>query len=665
MASIDINYKVQGLDPLTEAVESLIAVFSNVGNNLGSIKSERIEPLISPISNNSGVNTVFEKSIIQQSTLSAKLEHLINSLDVKLNAQKQSSQTRINEGNYKLNAQKEISGVKINQEKELTNQRIINEQTKLNSQKQLSDTKIIQEKTISDLKILQQKQLSDTKIIQEKTISDLRKNDKIDASQIILSDKNKQNLDYNEQLLEMKQKYKYKDLSNKLLNTALFGIGTSAIYSASRYGSIAGNATGSINTTDYNSFIKNQYNKTVSAEQTFTETGVGIATILGASSLAKGGLIGKTAAIGVTALGGIAEYLIGKRSQENIELNNKVTDQDLAAWRFANSGISPYDSATISSRGGLTYNSQNGKISQLQRSNMGNVFDPSLESVMFAGRRDVINGMSSEDKKSYNNQINMLSRLTGNPNVQQLSSVASQISSVTGQNPLESIKNMTNDYVKFGGDTATNTAKMVQIMQSSPIGLSQAHDLVNRYQFNDPMMQNKIAQSTATIPNKLSHYLLMKMGGTSEEQARSGEWSSEQKARYAKMQQSNRPEDMLNPFTLAYELSNAQYGTNRFATESGSMNPFSGTSGDMSNTGIMNKMVDQVTESIKKLNINEQTVHVTGDVIIHGNPTMPYQSLGDRLISGKNMQKGLPNTGTGYTVPAIDNDIPPITTRRR
>jgi hypothetical protein len=382
-----------------------------------------------------------------------------------------------------------------------------------------------------------------------------------------------------------------------------------------------GSSAGALNSgyLNYANFETQYANKKISNEQS-AMSGLGALAMGGAAMMPKASLLTR----GILAGGGAALNVLANYFGEKDKALNEQNRQDTLAYRLSNAGMDTMSGKSILGNVGIT------KTQEQSLTNQYSAYDPTLGDVTFAARRDIANRMiKNSTANDFNMDVNKFSMLSGNQNVTQISGVASQMSAMTGE-PLNVVmKQMNDNFTKWGGDTAGNTAKMLEIMKSTGMSQGQASDIVNRYQYNDPMLQNKVNFASADPVSRLNKAILMSIPGVADADIHAAQIAG----------------DKINPdknFILAQLKMQAGGYTNEnmLATHLADMMPESAVTGNMQPTPLQEQNQKNIQDALKNLTVTNQNVSAT-TVYLSGVIKENASAIGNKT---KNFY-GIPKTG--------------------
>ena len=385
-----------------------------------------------------------------------------------------------------------------------------------------------------------------------------------------------------------------------------------AVYQASNIGSVFGSESRSVNVgaNSYNQFIKSYYDKRID-----TEKGLGSGALIGAAGLglAYGGPLGGIIGGGLAAVG---NFGLGYLSEQKKSANELALNQDILSYRLQGRGISGSSNSELKFSKGFGRDDVGIPVSALQSAMQSPEFAPYLpylSQIVAGSRQDIFSNQSETDinkriqgQAGFAKQIARSGLLTGTEDLAGLAHNVTNLSAMSGKSPTELLTKLTNDNVKYGGDMVANTAKMVQLMQSSSMSQDRAANLVNKFQYNDAEVQNQVNMQKAPYTSKVIGRLLMQVAGASEEEQQAGRWSEESLAQY---RNADTRIGKLNPRLIMMQNSLAALGQNAYVNPSGGVSPTAG--GTIRDTQQMQEFNDMVAKRIA-----DMTITATGTVNI-------------------------------------------------
>ncbi len=296
--------------------------------------------------------------------------------------------------------------------------------------------------------------------------------------------------------LELEQEKKSQQTWRKIGRGMALGGATAAVYQAGSVGATFGGEYNALNVSasNYGGFAIGQYNKQVDALTGIASTGISSVTMsLAAAAAASGAGIPAAGLImaGGAALNYGAQYFGGKSKAEH-EL---AVNEDIKSWRLRSAGLSGASNQQIAGGGALS------EFQKAMRTKENAAYNTDSVPVFLSARRDIVGGMSAVKQASYSTATQILAQKMGVDNVN-LSRTVSNTSAITGRSTDQVMANMQSDFNVYGGDPLANQNKINALMMSASMSEAQARGLVNRYQYNDAMLQNKVNDTTVTPMNR-------------------------------------------------------------------------------------------------------------------------------------------------------------------
>lgn len=312
-----------------------------------------------------------------------------------------------------------------------------------------------------------------------------------------------------QEAIELTEFYDERRSSNRVRNVGmgiLSGAALAAVYQAGNWGQVMGSQTQSINAgaLNYSKFTNQYYGQTLDMQRNI---GMGAAMAAGGAAGALFSIPGIGIPLGIAGMGvaGLANYFMGKNTEQEKAYNEFALNQDLAAYRMEAYGISGKGTQTMSATGGIFGDKVNIPLTQLQsymKTTPGyGAYMPYVEDVTMGARLDVISKMSPEQQADYVINSALLGQVTRiSPG--EISASVSNISGMTGKNANETLNRMLSYQLQYGGDMKSNMNKIIQLMQTGGYSQDQAANLAYRYQYNEPMLQQKVEQSWVNPTNR-------------------------------------------------------------------------------------------------------------------------------------------------------------------
>lgn len=322
-----------------------------------------------------------------------------------------------------------------------------------------------------------------------------------------------------------KEDYKRSNPKDPFANIAkglVLGGVLSAAYMGNQFGSTAGKEAGSLNTSasNYLGFQQNLYNMQLQNQNNL------VTALSGAAGGILGGLVGSIIPVVGTSMGasigaiggvGIGGYLSGQSTEEDKARYEFATNKEFQAWQLQQMGISG-----ASKKGYLAGDKEStfGMTDLQDKANATGAYADTTLQFALHGRRDIVNRMSDDEIVAFGKKAQMSANKLGADPASFINAIT-QVAANTGKSS-EDIRKQTMDNArKYGGDTVSNLAKIIQLMQTTPLGQKGAENLVNTYQYNDAMIKNKVNASTASPFGIFTAKMLMKAGGATEKEIQS------------------------------------------------------------------------------------------------------------------------------------------------
>ena len=457
---------------------------------------------------------------------------------------------------------------------------------------------------------------------QSMTKTDEQLNKEVQQAEKIARAKGDVSLEYRSKRQEMDDARSWQ----KFAKGALLGGGLAMMYQAGQFGATAGSQSQAINAGagNYLEFQKQLFNQQSSNQANLATTGM---MALGAGGGAIiGGMIGMPM-IGA-AIGGAAasagSYLVNKSSEENKAQNEMILNADLDSWRLQQMGISGKSGKSLSSSTLFGTAGAKTTLTNLQNELYkpeNAAFSKDAVPLLLSARRDVIGSMNNEQKASYSTNVQKTAMTIG-ADPYALSSVVSNVAANTGQDTNTILKQLLKTNQEFGGNTVNNTAKMIQLMQTTPLSAGSAMSLVNKYQYNDAMLANKVNASLASPVSKGMGSIYAKIAGMSDKEIgmlESGVVPSRVQQQYRAAQNSKDLSKRFSPVVMAAAKAVSAYGLDIQANDIGGMKP-EGVDTSITNAApnmpsSFSKFADEVIKALSGINtINATSVYVNGSV---------------------------------------------------
>lgn len=458
-----------------------------------------------------------------------------------------------------------------------------------------------------------------------------------------------------------------KNRVSSIARGVLTGVGMGAVYQAGNWGQFAGSSAQSINAgaNSYGQFMNQYYSNQIDT----TKSVVNMGTMAAAG--ASGMIFGLPGAIGGMAIAGIANYYTGKVSEERKAFNQLGLTQDIASYRMGTYGISgkSNDSLTVSGdQFGLTGGIKvplTSLQSYMKNNNMGG-FLPYAEDVMMSSRLDQMSGMNDPEKARYIKNTARLSQLTG-ASIPDISAGVSNLSAISGSNPNETLNRLYSYQLQYGGDMKTNISKIISLLQVTGLSQSGAERLAYQYQNNEPMLQQKVAQTMVSPTNRFLANAYTDMIKT---QIGTGDIEEIKKDYRERTARSNagkgKPEDIVisQMEEMLFKSSNINPWVRDVGANQGVPNPNAGSIDTLPMTEAQRAMGDMIAEAlnganIQTINVNAATVNLMNNNATasdyRGNANYIPTSISD-LTQPKSHSKSvdLDKFGTSEIVPPIE-----------
>lgn len=451
--------------------------------------------------------------------------------------------------------------------------------------------------------------------------------------------------------LEEQQALKSAQTWRKVAKGMALGGATAAVYQSGSVGATFGAEYNALNVSaaNYGSFAVGQYNRQVDAVTGIASTGISSVTMSLAAAAAASG-VGIPAAglimAGGAALNYGAQYLGGKSKAEN-EL---AVNEDIRSWRLRSAGLSGATASKIAGGGSLS------EFQLAMRSKENAAYNTNSVEVFLNARRDVVGGMSTTNQAAYSTSVQVLAQKMGVDSMG-LSRTVSNTMAITGKTDKQVRDDMQSNYNIYGGDPLANQNKINSLMMATSMGEAQATNLVNRYQYNDAMLQNKVNDSTVNPMNKfkanLYGMIYKNMTGLDID-------SAEAKQRYLKAARSK--EGSPSPEFEIYKMNMGIRGQNEFAADIGE------NTGSTPNKGAMSSAESQPISmgDYAQTMISALESTVLNVRIVDGNtqytPAQPSTSGSDFTAQNKSYPAYNPaknstsQSSSKLAVPAINNN---------
>lgn len=411
--------------------------------------------------------------------------------------------------------------------------------------------------------------------------------------------------------------------SNWAIGAAIAAGGAFA-YQSGSFGATAGKASASVNVngSDYLQFQRDYYNEQASNQQNMANAAsVGVGAVGAKMALSGGSWMTKLAGVSLMGASAGINYFTAKSTEENKAQNQLALNADFQNWQLQQMGMSSQSNMSMKA-GGQWFGARSGQnfgITDLQKAaytpkNQDDiVFANQIANTAINMRRDQYNKNTPEDIASYNSGVNKASMMMG-VDAQSLNKVVSNYASFTGTGLQDALKKLIDVNTKYGGDTVANTAKMLQLMASTPMSAGTATNLVEKYQYNDAMLNNKVANETTAPMAKFQKQIYMRLAGASDEEIGSGEFNQKHLQQYYSAMKSSNPRTLTDPKWQFMQMAYGASGMSLLAQERGSVNPMTAKNGDaaqnlpLSMQGFRDQLI-QALSGITTINANNITIN--------------------------------------------------------
>lgn len=446
---------------------------------------------------------------------------------------------------------------------------------------------------------------------------------------------------------EARREERISDKRGNWLRGTVMAASLAGVYVAGSYGKVAGSQAGSVNAgvLNYNQFMQDYFNKQQDATQNLKSTGA-YAAAAGAWAIG-----GPWAGIPASVLAMGYDYLSNSNTEASKQNNKFAMDQQLSGWRLNQSGLGGQLSNTS-----LQSGYGNLQMSELQAKGYNKDYagySTTLVDTTLGGKRDVMRGMSDIDKLDYNRKLTLTSMLLGT-DMPNLNKNATVLSSVTGKTPDKILNDLLYTNQRYGGDTAANTGKLVNLLETTHMGYTAANDLVNKYQYNDALFNNQVAQQTATPMQLFQKNVLMRLAGANNAEIEAGAYNSKHMARYYKSREDAK-RGILDPIGQIMAMSMQSTGENIMAQNVGLVTPSKDKFNPATTNTTMKQMADWVNNSLSNIKVETQQVQAT-NVYITGN-VQDANGMSHPNIEGSTVDYAahLPSTGVSHNVADMIN----------
>lgn len=413
---------------------------------------------------------------------------------------------------------------------------------------------------------------------------------------------------------EMTNIYDERRSSNRIRNIGmglLTGAGLAAVYQAGNIGQVMGSSAQSINAgaNNYGQFTNRYYGSILD-----TQKNIG-SSITTAGAMAAGSMFGLPGMLIGGAVAGAANLYMGSQTEKQKAYNQLALDQDLASYRLRAYGISGAGSESLTASGGFGGNVKvplTDLQSYMKKTTGYGGYLPYVGEVASGTRLDIMAGMNTKQQAEYVKNTARLGQLTG-LGVGDVSGAIGGLSAATGKNANETLNKMLSYQLQYGGDMKSNIGKIIQLIQTTGKTPEQAAKLAYQYQYNEPMLQQKIDQSLVTPTNRFTgqayEKIISKMTGLKPD-----EFSSE----YRKIIRSGSatPKDIITTQLMGQYF--PTMGINPWVIDAGvnkgvpNRNAGGGIAGipETEAQKSMNKMIEDALQNISTVNMSAGVVYL-------------------------------------------------------
>lgn len=436
----------------------------------------------------------------------------------------------------------------------------------------------------------------------------------------------KTRLDEIKERMDFYDKRRSENRNDSIARGILTGVGMGAVYQAGNWGQFAGSSAQAINagSNSYGQFM-NQYlgNQIDTTKNAINMASMGVA---GAASM----MFGAPGLLAGMGIAGLSNYFTGKSSEEQKAYNQLAMNQDIASYRIGAYGLSgASDKALFASGNQFGLGSDiRVPLTSLQSYMMGNNmggFLPYAEDVMMSSRLDQMHGMSDSEKARYIKNTARLSQLTG-ISITDIGASISNLSSMTGGNANETLNRLYSYQLQYGGDMKSNVGKIIALLQSTGLSQSSAEQLAYQYQYNEPMLQQKVAQTMVSptnrfLANAYTEIVKKQIGTDDIEQIKKDYRDRTNRANAGKGTSQDivisQMEEML------FKSSNINPWVKNIGANKGVPNPNAGSIESLPMTEAQQAMADMIANALS----NIPTLNINADVVnLNSNTPQPTQS---------------------------------------
>lgn len=440
------------------------------------------------------------------------------------------------------------------------------------------------------------------------------------------ADSKKTRLDEIKERMDFYDKRRSENRNDSIARGILTGVGMGAVYQAGNWGQFAGSSAQAINagSNSYGQFM-NQYlgNQIDTTKNAINMASMGVA---GAASM----MFGAPGLLAGMGIAGLTNYFTGKTSEEQKAYNQLAMNQDIASYRIRAYGLSGASGKALSASGSQFGLGSNIRVpltslqSYMMGNNMGG-FLPYAEDVMMSSRLDQMHGMSDPEKARYIKNTARLSQLTGS-SITDIGASISNISAMTGGNANETLNRLYSYQLQYGGDMKSNVGKIIALLQSTGLSQASAEKLAYQYQYNEPMLQQKVAQTMVSPTNR---FLANAYTEIIKNEIGTGDIEQIKKDYRDRTNRSNAGKGTSQDIVISqmeemlFKSSNINPWVRDMGANKGVPNPNAGSIESLPMTEAQQAMADMIANALS----NIPTLNINADVVnLNGNTPQPTQS---------------------------------------
>lgn len=447
--------------------------------------------------------------------------------------------------------------------------------------------------------------------------------------------------------------------NKNIMYGALTGAAMAMVYQAGSWGATSGQSAQSVNagTMNYNQFMSGYLNQKVGNSQSIAST-AGIAGGAGIG-LMIGGLPGLAAG---AVIGGVSSYYANKTGEETKAINTLALNQDLASQQMQAMGLGKRGTSSLTAKGdifGLS-KSLNIPLTTLQSTMLNNKEYqgalPYVSEVALNARRDVMGNMTTAEQAKFISNSVRMGTLTGY-SAGDVGSTVSHLSAVTGQDANKTLNELYKYQVQYGGDMKSNVSKIINIMQTTAMGKNTASQLVGEYQYNEPMLQQRVAQTKVTPTSMFTALaykdIIAKETGITDIEG----MKSDYKQRLARSQNAKSFSD-INPqdivITQLQQKMFAAMNIDPFVNNIGKVSPMGGGSGleNVERSDVEKAMSEMISDALNNISTESMTVNAN-NVIVN-----PVQTTGTNYPANTSgHREPITNTSSNYPASGTDKSL--------